>query len=160
MRRRRHFDGAADRPAGTLAAATTGDGILVAGTRTHLHIGDRAVRWDQVQGADWDTEAEVLRVTEVGTWGAERPVHDLALPDPGRLLEFVRERITASIVLQRHVPIHDGAGVFVIARRRLGTDAPLQWVYEFQAGIDPDDPDVRRAAAAALVVAQEELGVE
>lgn len=159
-RLRRRAPKAPDRPAGTLASATTLDGVLVAGTRTRLHVGERAVWWDEVQSADWDSDAEVLRVTEVGSWGEVRPSHELALPEPGRLLELVRERITASVVVQRHVPLREGAGVFVIARRRLGTDEPLRWVYEFQEGIDPDDPEVRRAAAAALAAARADLGIE
>ena len=46
----------------------------------------------------------------------------------------------------------------MIARRAPGRHEELSWVYEFDEGIDPDDPEVRRIAAEALVAAREELG--
>jgi hypothetical protein len=142
-----------------LASATTVDGVLVAGTRDTLMIGARRIPWEGLQSADWDKESTTLRVAEVGDWGEERPVHVLILPDPGRLLQLVRERLTASVVLQRHVAVRGRKGVFVIARRAPRGDGPLQWVYEFQEGIDPTDPAVRRAAEAALAAARDEVGL-
>jgi hypothetical protein len=142
-----------------LASATTDDGVLVAGTRDTLLIGSHRIPWEQLQSADWDLESTTLRVAEVGDWGHDRPVHELVLPDPGRLLQLVRERLTASVVLQRHVAVRGRKGVFVIARRAPRGDGPLQWVYEFQEGIDPTDPAVRRAAEAALAAARDEVGL-
>lgn len=162
-----------------LAWAVTGDGTIVAGTRDALYIsavvepgpsvvepGPSAVEpvetripWEQVEAADWDDDTSVLRVAEVGSWGAERPEHQLPVAEPGRLLELVRERVTASVVLQRHVAVHGRRGVFVIARRAPRGDRPVQWVFEFDDGIDPEDPVVRRAAEAALAAAQDEVGL-
>ncbi len=146
-------------PAKELAHALTTAGERVAGTRDALLIDGRVIPWEQVQSADWDQDDEVLRVAEVGTWGAQRPIHELALVQPGRLLQLIRERITASIVMQRHVPVVGRNGVFVIARRAPSGDTPLQWIYEFQEGVDPDDPEVMRAAEAALAQARAELGL-
>ena len=44
---------------------------------------------------------------EVGSWGEPRPEHARldARPDPDRLLQLVRERVTASVLLQRHVAV-------------------------------------------------------
>jgi hypothetical protein len=142
-----------------LASATSIEGVIVSGTRDALLIGDLRIPWEQIESADWDLDSSLLRVAEVGTWGEQRPVHELGLTDPGRLLELIRERITASIVLQRHVPVRGRAGVFVIARRPPRGDAPIQWIYEYQEGIDPADPDVRRAAEAALAAARDEVGL-
>jgi len=142
-----------------LASATSTDGVVVSGTRDALLIGDHRIPWEQVQSADWDKDSGRLRVAEVGTWGQQRPVHEVTFDKAGRLLELVRERITASVVLQRHVPIRGSKGLFVIARRSPGSDAPLQWVYEFQEGIDPDDPVVRLAAESALAAARDEVGL-
>ena len=139
MRRRT----AGERP---LASATSSDGVVVSGTRDSLLIGELRIPWEQIENADWDPDTSLLRVAEVGTWGEQRPVHELTFDEPGRLLELIRERVTASIVLQRHVPVRGRKGLFVIARRAPRGDAPIQWIYEFQEGIDPDDPDVRRAA--------------
>ncbi len=116
------------------------------------------IPWEDVEAADWDQDTSVLRVTEVGSWGRERPEHRFTLDEPGRLLELVRERVTASIVLQRHVPVDGRRGLRVIARRAPRGDRPVQWVYEYDEGVDPADPEVRRLAREALAAAQEEVG--
>ncbi|HEY9563604.1 MAG TPA: hypothetical protein VIR30_07520 [Nocardioides sp.] len=146
-----------------LAGCMAESGAVVVGTRDAFYISsdDGLVRipWEQVEKADWDNDSGVLSVVEVGTWGAARPVHELTLAEPGRLLELVRERVTASVVLQRHVPIRGRRGVKVIARRAPGGDRALTWVYEFDEGVDPDDPEVRRLADLGLAKALEETGL-
>jgi hypothetical protein len=131
---------------------------VVAGTRDALYVGSVRIPWEQVEAADWDRETEVLRVSEVGSWGEPRPEHRLTISEPGRLLQLVRERVTASIVLQRHVPITGRRGLRVIARRAPRGDQPIRWLFEYDAGIDPQDPDVRASAEEALAAAQQEIG--
>jgi hypothetical protein len=118
------------------------------------------IPWEDVQAADWDAETSTLRVSEVGTWGEPRPEHVFTVPEPGRLLELVRERVTASVVLQRHVPVRGSRGLRVVARRAPRGDRPITWIYEFDAGIDPDDPAVRKAAEEALAEARAEVGLD
>ncbi len=142
-----------------LASEVADDGTVVAGTREALHIGELRVPWETVEKADWDSDALTLTVTEVGSWGEVRPVHVIALAEPGRLLELVRERVTASVVLQRHVPVRGRKGLYVVARRAPGRDEPLTWLFEYEEGVDPDDPDVRRKAEAALAQAQQDVGL-
>jgi hypothetical protein len=141
-----------------LASATTVEGVVVTGTRDALRIGELTIPWEQVQSADWDKEGAALVVAEVGHWGDERPVHRLALLEPGRLLQLVRERVTASIVLQRHVPVDGRRGLFVIGRRAPAGHGPISWIFEFQNGIDPADPAVQRLAQAALQSARDDVG--
>ena len=62
------------------------------------------------------------------------------------------------MLLVRHVPIDGRRGVRVIARRAPAGDRGLRWIYEYDAGIDPDDPAVRLAAETALAAAQDEVG--
>ena len=104
-----------------LASAAAADGTVLAGTRDAFYVrsGDetRRVPWEQVEAADWDRDTDTFRLSEVGTWGDQRPVHTAVLTEPGRLLELVRERVTASVVLQRHVPVSGRRGLRVIARR-------------------------------------------
>ena len=38
-------------------------------------------------------------------------------------------------------------------------DEPLTWVFEFEEGVDPDDPIVRAAAEEALASARDEVGL-
>lgn len=142
----------------TLAGAVADDGRVVVGTRDALYVDGQRIPWEGVERADWDKDEAMLKVSEVGSWGRQRPAYALAIEEPGRLLELVRERVTASIILQRHVPIHGKRGVMVIGRRAPSGNHPVQWVYEFDEGVDPADPDVRRRAEAALVAARDEVG--
>lgn len=140
-----------------LAWTEAAEGV-VAGTRDALYVGATRIPWELVEAADWDRDTSVLRVSEVGAWGEHRPEHRFTIEEPGRLLELVRERVTASVVLQRHVPLRGRRGVRVIARRAPRGDRPVVWLFEYDAGVDPEDPDVQRAARDALAAAQEEVG--
>ena len=142
-----------------LVSTRAADGSTLAGTRDALHIGEVRIPWEQVEKADWDADSTTLTVTEVGSWGEVRQVHRVEVADPGRVLELVRERVTASVVLQRFVAVHGRRGLFVIARRAPRGNQPLRWVYEFQEGVDPDDPAVRRVAEAALEQARQDVGL-
>ena len=142
-----------------LAGVVARDGTIAVGTRDALYVGDRRIPWETVERADWESEDRTLTITEVGSWGERRPVHSVVVDEPGRFLPLVRERVTASVVLQRHVPVNGRRGVFVIARRAPRGDQPLTWVYEFEEGVDPDDPIVRAAAEEALASARDEVGL-
>ncbi len=141
-----------------LAWAEATDGTVVAGTRDAVYVGSTRLPWEQVEAAEWDRDADLLRLSEVGTWGERRVEHALSFDDPGRLLQLVRERVTASIVLQRHVSVDGRRGVRVIARRAPNRDRPIAWFYEYDEGVDPADPAVREVAETALKTAREELG--
>lgn len=140
----------------------TRDGRVLAGTREAFYVASpdsrTRVPWEQVETARWDQDEETLRVEEVGTYGQPRPQHSFEVSDPGLLLQLVRERVTASILWQQHVPVAKRRGVRVIARRAPGGRGPVAWYYDFDTGIDPDDPEVRRVADEALARAQEGLG--
>ena len=142
-----------------LAWASTTDGEAVGGTREAVYVGGVRLPWEQVEAADWDRDTSVLRIVEVGHWGDQRAEHVLTIDEPGRLLEMLRERVTASVVLQRHVPIAGRRGVRVIARRP-PSGGPLLWVYEYDEGVDPDDPAVRLVAEEALAAARDEVGLD
>lgn len=146
-----------------LAWARSSDGAVVAGSRDALYAQDadgslRRVAWEQVEAADWDQDSGVLRVSEVGSWGSARPEHAFTLEEAGRLLELVRERVTASVVHQRHVPVSGRRGLRVIARRAPSGRSGISWVYEYDEGVDPEDPAVRSVAESALAQAREQLG--
>ncbi|MGA8846983.1 MAG: hypothetical protein WB471_10255 [Nocardioides sp.] len=143
-----------------LAWATTTEDAVIGGTRDALYLGDaERIPWEGIEAADWDNETSVLVVSEVGSWGKPRPEHHLTISEPGRLLELVRERVTASVVLQRHVAIEGQRGVRVIARRAPGVASDISWVYEYDEGINPEDHVVRLAAAQALAGARVDLGL-
>ncbi len=142
-----------------LASCESVDGVVVAGTRDALYLGSDRISWECVDAADWDNEAETLRVSVVGSWGQEQVSHSYDLTDPGRLLELVRERVTASVVLQRHVPLKGRRGVRVIGRRPPRGTGEIEWFFEYDEGIDPADPRVREVSAEALSVARADVGL-
>ena len=98
-----------------LARAVTDDGTWLLGTRDALVMvkPDGAIRvaWERVETADWDRDKGRLRVAEVVEFGEVRPVHDFSVPDPGRLLQMVRERVSASVLLQRRVVVSGRRGL-------------------------------------------------
>ena len=103
--------------------------------------------WEQVAKATWQ-DGELL-VAEVGDVTGPGRLHRLGLADPGLLPETVRERVTASIVVSRHVPLAGKAGVLVAGRRRPGS-AELTWTITFDPGVDHTDPELLARAEAAL----------
>ncbi|MCT9933647.1 hypothetical protein N5079_25875 [Planotetraspora sp. A-T 1434] len=129
-------------PGGDYHVATTQALHLPGGIRLPWHLMDKAV---------WDEKGVTVTMTD----GA---VHRALLPEPGLLPETIRERVTASIVASRHVPLGARGGVRLVARRVPGYDAP-QWEFVFDPGLDPADPGLRALAEQALEEVRRSLGV-
>ena len=143
-----------------LAWTTATDGAVLAGTRDALYLPGHRLPWEDIETADWDRDTEVFRVVDVGTWGEPRTPHTFTITEPRRLLELVRERVTASVLLVRHVPVEGRRGVKVIARRAPSGARGLRWLYAYDEGIDPNDPTVRLAAETGLARAKDEVGLD
>ena len=145
-----------------LAAAEATEGTWLLGTRDALVlVGPEDVLrlpWEQVETAQWDREGSRLRVSEVGEFGTVRPVHVLTVEAPGDLLAMVRERVTASVLLQRRFPVVGTRGLRVIARRAPRGRGEITWMLDFDAGVDPEDPEVAEVARQGLRAAQSEVG--
>lgn len=129
----------------------------VEGTRAALRLPGRSLPWEEVHAASWDDDSGVLTVTETGAWGEPRAVHVLRLEDPTRLLQLVRERVSATMVLQRPVEL-PGGRARILARRATVGERTVRWYVDYDPGIDPDDPVVVDRVRTALGAAQEELG--
>lgn len=132
------------------------------GTRTALYLvspGEDPIRlaWEAIQAADWDLEAETLTVSEIGQYGAARAAYVFSLEAPALLLQLIRERVTASVVLQRGY-LMDGKVGFKVIGRRSPAGGPIAWMHEYDAGIDPDAEDVKAAAQEALLRARADVG--
>jgi hypothetical protein len=148
-----------------LASVETVDGTWLVGTRDAFHVvpeagtAGLALPWERVQRADWDNDTATLTVEPLEDYG--QPVTPLTfeLAEPVLLLELVRERVTASVLLQRRVEIERRRGLSVVARRAPSGRGEVSWSYELDAGVDPADPRVIAAAEAALAEAQESLGL-
>lgn len=112
-----------------------------------VHVG-----WHQIERGGWNSETRMLswRLLE-GRRGA------LELTTPHRLPELFRERIAASIVLERFVPLtseesgQQVRGVTVSARRDLGIDpGPVSWHASLTRGTTWSSAGARDAADAAI----------
>ncbi len=144
-----------------LAWAETTDGAITGGSRDALHLPDREpprLPWEEIATADWDVDERELHVVEVGSFGEVKREHRLALADPDRLLALVRERVTASIVVQRHVSVRGQRGVRVLGRRAPGGHGAIAWFVEYDEVLDPADPDVAAVVEEALASARGDVG--
>jgi hypothetical protein len=142
-----------------LASGQADDGRWLLGTPDALVVvGADVLRlpWSEVQAVDWDGDEGRLLITGVGTFGQPRPRHGFRLTEQGLLLQLVRERVQASIVLQRRFPVERRRGFTVIGRRTAG--GPIAWMVEYDDGIDLADPGVGRLVEEALARARGDVG--
>lgn len=147
-----------------LAWARAGDGTVLAGTRDALHLVPEAgevesLRWEHVQRADWDAEERTLTIERLEDYGHPVAPRAFRFDEPGSLLALLRERVSASIVVQQRVVVQGKQGLVVIARRPPSGQGPITWAYELDAGLDPADPAVMARAEEGLREAQESLGL-
>ena len=145
-----------------LGAAADADGQWYVGTSAALLVPDgpayRRIAWETIDRAGWDRDTETLIVEEVAPFGQPQPRHRARLSEAGTLLRLIRERVSASVVLTRFVPMDSKRGLTVIGRRAPGSDGPVEWSFLLDPGLSPDDPLVRAAAGQALDEAERELG--
>ncbi|MGH3358974.1 MAG: hypothetical protein ACRDO7_09220 [Nocardioidaceae bacterium] len=145
-----------------LAAGKAVDGVWLVGTDRSLYIGAdpyTEIPWERVERATWDQDESALVVEEVADFGEPQPRHVAQLAEPRRLLELVRERVTASILLTRNVPVEGTRGIKVVARRSPLRHGEVQFSFWLADGIDPDDQAVREASRRGVAEAREELGL-
>ncbi|MFI6679076.1 hypothetical protein [Kribbella sp. NPDC050470] len=149
-----------------LAAVQLADGHWVAGTRAAVYLptdtpGElRRVGWEAIERAGWDSEASVMHIYETTAFGTPLRATELKLDDPGRFGQLLRERVDASIVVQRHVPLTGKRGVRIVGRRSpADTDAPVTWNFVLDKGLEPSQPGVVDAAEAALKEVRDEFGI-
>ncbi|WP_166354935.1 hypothetical protein [Phytoactinopolyspora limicola] len=131
-----------------LASATGPDG-QVAATDRRLIWPAGSIRWFEVERASWNSDDEVLDVVPVRA-SDHAARYRVAITEPGRLVDVVREQVTGSVVISRHVPLAGTRGVRVSGRRT--PDGGLVWQAVLDAGIDVDDAETR--AQLDTVIAQ------
>jgi hypothetical protein len=149
-----------------LAAVQLADEHWVAGTRAAVYLPTdapdavRRVGWEKIERAGWDSEASVLTIFETTDFGTPLRTTELKVDDPGRFGQLLRERVDASIVVQRHVRLAGKRGVRIVGRRNpAGTDAAVTWNFVLDKGLEPDQPGVLDAAEAALKQVRDEFGI-
>ncbi|WP_283134872.1 hypothetical protein [Rhizohabitans arisaemae] len=134
-----------------LAFGTASEDAYVVATDQALHLpGGTRLPWYRFDHVRWREGHLSIQDTD-GEKYAVPLVHE------GRLPEVVRERVTSSIVVNRHVRLDERGGVRLVARRVPGA-AEFTWTQVFDAGLDPEDPEVRELAAEALRLIRLRLG--
>jgi hypothetical protein len=142
-----------------LATATLTSGTAAATDRRLLipvADGFYAIDWESVDRVSWDRDDESLLVVETAPMGSPARNHRLRFERPGRLLDVIREQVTASVVISRYVPVDGERGVRVTGRRRAG-QIGLRWVVAVDAGLDLADPSVRGLVDTAVAGVRAEV---
>jgi hypothetical protein len=119
-----------DRSARILAWGRMPDGYCI-GSPALLSYGSddgwQQVGWHEIQRGGWNAERGELSWTEVAQPGQIARRRTIPLTEPGRLPELFRERVAATIAVERFVPIAGEHGVIVTARRDLSQDGSISW---------------------------------
>lgn len=135
-----------------LAWASMADGVAIAspsalsypleaGGLDWDHLG-----WHEIERGGW--EAESCRLGWV-RYGGERG--QIELVEPGRLPEVFRERVAASIMLEKSVPILANRQVLIVGRRDLAEgDRPITWHGTLGRGLSWQGEGVEEAVDEAI----------
>jgi hypothetical protein len=112
-----------------------------------VHLG-----WHEIERGGWDEETGELSWTRYAG-----PPGRLTLTEPGRLPEVFRERVAASIVLEKFVPIRNGRGVLLSGRRDLADgDVAIIWNSSLGRGLTWQMEGVQEATAEAIAQVRRE----
>jgi hypothetical protein len=112
-----------------------------------VHLG-----WHEIERGGWDEETGELSWTRyAGSPGS------VTLTEPGRLPEVFRERVAASIVLEKFVPIRNGRGVLLSGRRDLADgDVAIIWNSSLGRGLTWQMEGVQEATDEAIAQVRRE----
>lgn len=141
---------------------------------THLAYGSgeawTLIPWDEIDLGRWNADTDTLEVDQrgpllplgddAGTTSdstAEGALvarsghrHRIRLTHPERVAQVMAERVAATILFHRTLPMPGrGTSLTVVARRRL-TDQQIQWLASPGRGMRTNDPEVQAYAAAAV----------
>jgi hypothetical protein len=81
----------------------------------------------------------------------------LEIPNPKRLPEVVRERVTDSVITSERRTLPSGASATFVARR-LPADE-VAWSVVFDSGVNSQDPELQAEASRLLEDLRSTLGV-
>jgi hypothetical protein len=136
------------RPARILAWAKGPAGFVIgspAALSREKEGGWAHVGWHEIERGGWNAETATLAWTlHGGRRGSVR------LDEPGRLPELFRERIAATIALERFVPVAGDLGVIVTARRDLAEGGVISWHSTLTRGLTWHSEGVQAAADRAM----------
>jgi hypothetical protein len=141
------------RPTRVLAWATTPAGFCVASPAA-LSYGDEAtwahIGWHEIERGGWNAELHQLHWVRYAAPGEALARGSVELTDPGRLPELFRERISATIAVERFVPLAGERGVIIAARRDLGGSGAVAWHGTLTRGLSWRTEGIRAAVDQAM----------
>lgn len=143
-----------------LLASATPAGWLVATTHAlWLPEGASLIRvgWEFVDNAVWDRDSSSLQVHQTAELGGRPRLWNLGMDDDRDLLLVIKERVRATVITSRRVPVDGARGFTIVARRPPGQDA-VTWTVAVDAGLDLDEATLRASVDQALGEMRAELG--
>jgi hypothetical protein len=99
--------------------------------------------WEEIVGVGWDRTTGMLSVTGL------MPGLRLHLPGRTRLVELIRDRVTATKLASARVRLADGGTAWLSARRQPGTEE-VSWIVALEGEATTDDPEVQGRICAAI----------
>ena len=150
------------RPSRILAWARTSTGYCIA-SPTVLSYGDEAgwthVSWHEIERGSWNAELRRLSWVLHAAPGKPSPRGSLELVQPGQLPDLFRERILASIAVEKFVPLVGERGVTITARRDLGGSGTVVWHSSLTRGLSWQTDGVPAAVDQAMEQVKAEYDV-
>jgi hypothetical protein len=150
------------RPSRILAWAKTSTGYCIASPTT-LSYGDEAgwthVGWHEIERGSWNAELRRLSWVLHAAPSKSSPRGSLELVQPGRLPDLFRERIVASIAVEKFVPLVGERGVTITARRDLGGSGTVVWHSTLTQGLSWQTDGVPAAVDQAMEQVKAEYDV-
>jgi hypothetical protein len=139
------------------------NGPLVAATGHAVYHQDRPDRawsrlaWEDVDQVFWDDQPCALTLDRVSRGGSPPVV--LRLPRSAPLVDFARERVTATILAR--APLLSAGRVcgWLTARRRPGSDR-VKWVLTLQDTAAAGDPALASRVAGTIAALEADLGLQ
>jgi hypothetical protein len=113
-----------------LAWAESRPGFCIASPAAFSHGNDTGwehIGWHEIERGSWNAELRRLTWVRYAAPGEAPARGSLELIKPGRMPELFRERILATIAVEKFVPLSGERGVTVTARRDLGRGGAVSW---------------------------------
>lgn len=152
----------ASRQARILAWARSTTGFCIgspAALSTGTEAGFTHVGWHEIEHGGWNAETSRLSWTKYPSEDGRSRRGFVDLVDPARIPELFRERVAASVVFERFVPLasSEEGGVTISARRDLGGTADqISWHASPTRGANWRDAAIRAEAERVLDVVRME----
>lgn len=119
-------------------------------------FGNRRLPWSSINKANWD-EPMLELVVQTSPGGTAEAI-SIRLDEPGHMPTTVRERVTATIVVQERVLLEGDKGALMVARKNFDDDQ-VRWSVVLDKGLDSTNPVIRQRADDMLAELRTQFGI-